>query len=84
MQYDNNNKLCPVGYGGRSLSKQEKNYTVTEIEMLAVLEGIKALSHVSCEQKIHCPDRPLFVEVHQKLTTRHRKIVQMGIISDGI
>ena len=41
MQYDNNNKLCPVGYGGRSLSKQEKNYTVTEIEMLAVLEGIK-------------------------------------------
>ena len=41
MQYDNNKKFFPVGYGGRSLSKQEKNYTVTEIEMLTVLEGIK-------------------------------------------
>ena len=75
MQYDNNNKLCPVEYGGRSLSKQEKNYTVTGIEMLAVLECIKHFHTFLGKQKIHCSDR---------LTTSHRKFVQMDIISDGI
>ena len=30
-----------ISYGGRALNKAERNYTVTEIEALAVVEGIK-------------------------------------------
>ena len=36
-----NQKERVIAYGGRALSKAEKNYTITELEALAVVEGIK-------------------------------------------
>ena len=48
-QKDSNNKDRVVAYGGRSLRPDERKWTVTEKECLAVVEGIKAyreyLSH---------------------------------------
>ena len=48
-QKDANNKDRVVAYGGRSLRPEERKWTVTEKECLAVVEGIKAyreyLSH---------------------------------------
>jgi hypothetical protein len=41
MQEDEDGLTHPVGFGGRSLRASEKNYTVTEIELLGVLAGIK-------------------------------------------
>ena len=39
-QTDTNSLEHPILYGGRSLRKHEKNYPVTELECLAVVEGI--------------------------------------------
>ena len=40
--------LHPIGFGGRSLNKSESNWTVTEIEFLAIICGIKYWSqHLS-------------------------------------
>ena len=48
-QKDENNKDRVVAYGGRSIRPEERKWTVTEKECLAVVEGIKAyrqyLSH---------------------------------------
>ena len=33
-----------IAYGGRSLNKAEKNYSITEMEALAVVEGVKKYS----------------------------------------
>lgn len=35
-------KKMVVSYGGRSLRPEERKYTVSELECLAVVEGIKA------------------------------------------
>ena len=40
MREGKEHKLLPVGFGGRSLRPAERNYTVTEIEMLRILEGV--------------------------------------------
>ncbi len=32
----------PIAYGGRSTRKSEKNYSIADLECLAVLEGIRA------------------------------------------
>ena len=40
-QEDDNGQEHPIIYGGRSLRKHEKNYPITELECLAVVEGVK-------------------------------------------
>ena len=40
-QLDNAGNEHPIAYGGRSLRKHEKNYAITELECLALLEGIR-------------------------------------------
>lgn len=59
-----------ISYGGRALSKAEKNYSITELEALAVVEGIKKyrpyLQH-SVKFKIvtdHCALKWLFSGTH--------------------
>jgi len=42
QQRDSNNIIRPIAFGGRTLKQAEKNWTVTELECLAVLEGCKA------------------------------------------
>jgi hypothetical protein len=46
----------PVGYAGRSLRPNEANYTVSEIELLAILEGCKHFHPFLANRKftIHC------------------------------
>ncbi|CAG2186270.1 Retrovirus-related Pol polyprotein from transposon 17.6,Retrovirus-related Pol polyprotein from transposon 412,Retrovirus-related Pol polyprotein from transposon 297 [Mytilus edulis] len=39
-QKDENGQERPIGYGGRNLSSAERNYTVTELELLALVKGI--------------------------------------------
>ena len=36
-----------IAYGGRSLTQAERNYTVTELEALAVITGVKHFPHTS-------------------------------------
>ena len=40
-QVDENNIPHPIGFGGRSLNKHEQNYAAHEIELLALLSGIR-------------------------------------------
>ena len=44
MQRDDNNEPRPVAFGGRALLLNEKNYTVTELETLEVIDAIKYFS----------------------------------------
>ena len=41
-QLDENNKERVIEFGGRALHGSEKNYSVSEIECLAIVEGVKA------------------------------------------
>ena len=41
-QKDETDKKRVIAYGGRALRKSERNYPVTELEGLAIIEGIKA------------------------------------------
>ena len=41
-QKDDTEKERVIAYGGRALCKSENNYPVTELEGLAIIEGIKA------------------------------------------
>ena len=41
-QKDVTEKERVIAYGGRALRKSERNYPVTELEGLAIIEGIKA------------------------------------------
>ena len=41
MQEGPDKRLHPVGYGGKSLNQNQKNYSVSEIEMLGIMEGIR-------------------------------------------
>lgn len=40
-QEDESGREHPICYGGRSLSKFERNYTITELECLALVEAVK-------------------------------------------
>lgn len=40
-QFDDNGKERVIAFGGRSLNKHERNYTISERECLAIIEGIK-------------------------------------------
>ena len=40
-QVDENNKERVIEFGGRALHKSEKNYSVSELECLAIVEGVK-------------------------------------------
>lgn len=46
LQKDAKNDLHPIAYLSRSLSKAEKNYTISEIEALAVIWSLKYLRHL--------------------------------------
>ena len=41
LQADENNILHPISYGGRMTSKSEGHYTASELELLAIITGIK-------------------------------------------
>ena len=41
-QIDENKREQVIGYGGRALQGSEKNYLVSELECLAIVEGVKA------------------------------------------
>ena len=40
-QNDSNGYPHPIAYSGRSIHKQEQSYTVTELELLAILQSMK-------------------------------------------
>ena len=40
-QKDEHNRERPISYGGRALRLSEKNYSISEIEALALVEGIR-------------------------------------------
>ena len=44
-QYQDNDKLHPVSYASRALSAAEKNYSITELETLAVVWAISHFQH---------------------------------------
>ena len=50
-QEDDNGKSHPLNFGGRSLRPNEVNYTVSEIELLAIIEGIKFNHPFLCNSK---------------------------------
>ena len=45
QQKDSDGTIRPIAFGGRTLKQAEKNWTVTELECLALLEGCKAYSN---------------------------------------
>jgi len=45
-QKDDENKLHPVGYYSRSFTKSEKNYSITDKELLAIVSGLKEWKHL--------------------------------------
>ena len=50
-QLDENNREYVVSYGGRAIRKEEKNWSVTELECLAVISGVDNFNFFSCQGK---------------------------------
>ena len=44
-QFDETGKDCAISYGGRALRPDEKKWSVTELECLAVMSGMEAFKH---------------------------------------
>ena len=62
-QKDENNKEHVIAYGGRSLNKSERNWGITDLEGLALVEGIRHF-------KVYLSDKPFTVySDHQALRT---------------
>ena len=69
LQYDNNNKLRPIGLFSRTLNKAEQNYSVTKLEMLAIHDSVKHFRYMITGYKVsiltdHKPLVGLFVKRH--------------------
>lgn len=52
LLHEDNNKWHPVAYISRGLTKAEKNYTITELEALAVVWSLNYLRHLIYGTKI--------------------------------
>jgi len=45
-QYDEEHKLHPIGYYSRSFTKPERNYSITDKELLAIIAGLEEWRHL--------------------------------------
>lgn len=64
-----NGKEHPIAYGGRATRKAEKNYSITDLECLAVLEGINAY-------------RPYLAHRHFDVYTDHSALTSLKKMKD--
>ena len=69
-QMDENGVPAPVGFGGRSLNKHEKNYPIHELELLALVSGIKYFHQYLTLKpfKIYCDSQSVVWLLKQKET----------------
>lgn len=61
-QFDSENKEYVIAYGNKTLTKEEKKYTTSEKELLAILKGVEAF-------------RPYISNNHFTIVTDHRALI---------
>lgn len=71
-QTDKGKREHVIAYGGRSLSKAERNWSASDIECLAVIEGIREYNtYLSCNEfTVYTDHKPLQYLMKHKGTTR--------------
>lgn len=53
-QFDDNGVERVIAFGGRSLNKFERNYTISERECFAIIEGIKTYHVYLADKPFYC------------------------------
>ena len=71
-QYDKNNDLRPVAFGGRSLNIHEQNYSATQRELLGVVFAIESYRHYLEDRKfqLYTDHQPL-ISLLKKPDAKH-------------
>lgn len=77
-QYDSQHKLHPVSYYSRSFTKPERNYSITDKELLAIISGLEEWKHLLIGAKepvkIYTDHRNLlFASKPQKISMRQAR-----------
>ena len=62
-QRQEDGKYHPVAYASRSLLPNERNYPISELEILAIVWGCEVLSHLSPGTSLYSADRSCILPV---------------------
>ena len=83
-QKNEDNILTPVAYGGRSIRRGgEENYTVTELELLAILEGIKRFSSFLSNVEFEVISDHVALSYIQSLKAHHGRLGKWAVFLQG-
>ena len=83
-QKNEDNILTPVGYGGRSIRRGgEQNYTVTELELLAILEGIRRFSSFLSNVEFEVISDHVALSYIESLKAHHGRLGRWAVFLQG-
>jgi hypothetical protein len=72
-----NNKAYPIAFGGHSLNSAQQNYSVGDLELLAVVSALRQYQHYLIDRKVTIVSDSVTVQFLHKLpllSVRHRRM----------